>query len=440
MVALIHSSGSQRRLCTKLPLAVHFYHQKGDKLMSHNNQSKRNGIPVRTALWTALWLMAFTASDLASAQSNVTIYGLIDLSMGVSSTGSGVTLPGGSKPGSGSSRVTRMDPNVALGSRLGFRGTEDLGDGLRANFLLEMGFAGDTGALTQGGLAFGRQAYMGLSGSNWALTMGRQYSLLNVAVATSEAFVGGYWGNVAGPAMGNAESLGSTPGNGTFQLNTRVDNSILMTASSGAFTGNLMLAAGNENTRGTGRSAQASVVYQQGPLRATAAYGRLRQNAEQIVAAANPEWLTQWTVGGSYDFQSIKVFGGYFSTDGAKNKANFTPVATVGAPGASPFAYLWDRQRIGWVSARVPLGQHSVAFSLSRTTLHYDGAASGNATTLGLVYEYLLSKRTTLYTNYGQVINNNRSRTGLYGAIPAVLPSDFGSHPKALSMGMYHRF
>lgn len=395
---------------------------------------------IRAVLWMTLYLTTFTTSSGAYAQSNVTIYGLLDVSVGVKHTESGVTLPGGGTLGAGGKRVKEMDSNVGLGSRLGFRGTEDLGGGLRANFLMELGVAPDTGLLTQGGLAFGRQVYVGLSGSNWALTMGRQYSLLNVAVATSEAFGGGYWGNVAGPAMGTAESVGSTPGNGTYQLNTRVDNSVLLTTSSGPFTGNLMVGAGNENTRGTGRSAQASIVYQQGPLRATAAYGRVRQNTEQILATAVPEWMTQWTVGASYDFQVVKVFGGYFSGDGAKNRANLTPVATVGAPGASPFAYLWSKHEIAWVGARVPFGLHTVAVSLARDAQSYDGAASGRATTLGLMYEYALSKRTAIYSSYGQVTNNNRSRTGLYAAIPAVLPSDFGSNLKAISVGMNHRF
>src|SRR5438876_3089347 len=86
----------------------------------------------------------------AHAQSNVTIYGLLDATVGVSKTNSGTTTPGGATPVTGQ-RLYRMDSSVGPGSRLGFRGTEDLGGGLKANFLIEQGIAVDTGALQQGG-------------------------------------------------------------------------------------------------------------------------------------------------------------------------------------------------------------------------------------------------------------------------------------------------
>ena len=111
-----------------------------------------------------------------SASSSVTIYGIADLGVerltNVGASGGGLTrMPGltGSLP-----------------SRLGFRGSEDLGDGLKAIFTLEMGIGLDTGTFNQGGRAFGRQAFVGLSGPWGSVTLGRNYSMLYWAIFDGE--------------------------------------------------------------------------------------------------------------------------------------------------------------------------------------------------------------------------------------------------------------
>ena len=117
---------------------------------------------------TLLAMAALAAACGVQAQSNVTIYGVLDSGVehltNVGATRSGLTR----MPGLG----------VSVPSRLGFRGTEDLGGGLKAVFTLESGFGTDTGTLNQGGRFFGRQAFVGLSGSWGAVTLGRQYSML----------------------------------------------------------------------------------------------------------------------------------------------------------------------------------------------------------------------------------------------------------------------
>src|SRR5688572_16190333 len=102
--------------------------------------------------------IALLAAGAAHAQSstNVTLYGLIDLAVNNHKAGSAA----------GGDSVWRLNDgtvNGLNGSRWGVRVSEDLGGGLRANAVLEAGLAADTGALGQGGLAFGRQVYVGLS-------------------------------------------------------------------------------------------------------------------------------------------------------------------------------------------------------------------------------------------------------------------------------------
>ena len=107
-------------------------------------------------------LLAFSGFQ-ARAQSNVSIYGIVDAS---------------AQYLDGVSRTARLQSGGLSGSRLGFRGVEDLGDGFKAIFTLEMGLNLDTGTSAQGGLAFGRQAFVGLSDSWGELTLGRQYGSL----------------------------------------------------------------------------------------------------------------------------------------------------------------------------------------------------------------------------------------------------------------------
>lgn len=393
---------------------------------------------------TLALLASAAATCTAYAQGSVTIYGLIDASVGVSRTGEGTTLPGGSVATPASARIYRMDSGLGFGSRLGFRGTEDMGGGLRANFLLEMGVALDTGGLNQGGLAFGRQAYVGLSGSMgaaaWALTAGRQYTPLNNSIASSEPFLGGSWGNVTAQALGTYESIGSGAASGTFQMAARANNSLLLAVTTGGLTTNLMAAAGDENNRGTGRMVNLGLTYVGGPLRLDASYMRLRQNVEQITAAAVPEWTTLWMLGGSYDFKVVKLYAGAFEFRAAENKANYSAVNTLGAAGASAQAYLWDKHRLFWIGGGVPIGNGIVRAQVARQSYPYSSLPDGKTTILALSYEHLLSKRTSLYGSYGRVSNNAYARTPLYGAIPLVGPNGFGSDPSALSVGIIHRF
>src|SRR5512139_2089513 len=105
--------------------------------------------------------IAGLASTAAFAQSNVTIYGLLDYgysyrfdARGMDSVTGGVSgLP---KPNSSS----QLNGGQQSGNRLGFKGTEDLGNGLKAVFLMEQGWLGDTGAVQSTSSFYNRQAYV----------------------------------------------------------------------------------------------------------------------------------------------------------------------------------------------------------------------------------------------------------------------------------------
>jgi len=364
----------------------------------------------KKTLHAALLLAPLAAAHAQDASSSVSIYGILDAA---------ATLQ---KAGSGAPTTKSLDSGVGYGSRLGFKGSEDLGDGLRANFLLEMGLGIDTGTLQQGGSAFGRQAYVGLSAPHWSLTAGRQYSPLWLSMITSEVFGFTYWGNTQATQM-QTVSPASVAGDGGFGALSRVNNSIIASGFHGPFTGRLMVAAGEP-----GRLVNPSVTYAAGPVTATASLARFKQFAKDIPAGAVAAEQNAWDVGATYDFGVAKLFAGYYHYDPSEANIVVKPTTTLATHSL-------------WLGTQVPIGvgrlfAQVISSRFDRTA----GVAEGKATTLGLAYEYALSKRTFLYTSYGQVSNNATSSLPLFGGTTSVAPKVAGDDPRALSVGMRHSF
>lgn len=122
---------------------------------------------MKKILFGALAISAGFASEGASAQSNVTVYGLVDTGVEYVTNANAA----------GKSVAKMPSLTGTLPSRIGFKGTEDLGGNLKAIFTLENGFAPDTGTQGQGGRLFGRQAYVGLQSAYGTFTIGRQLNM-----------------------------------------------------------------------------------------------------------------------------------------------------------------------------------------------------------------------------------------------------------------------
>jgi len=133
---------------------------------------------------TALAALLACTGTVASAQSSVTLYGVVDVNIEYANhLGAVPTAANGFNPGP-SNDVFRMNAGGLSGSRWGLRGVEDLGGGLKGVFVLESGFNSDTGTLQQSGRLFGRQAYVGLQSAQLGqITLGRQYTSMFEALA-----------------------------------------------------------------------------------------------------------------------------------------------------------------------------------------------------------------------------------------------------------------
>ncbi|WP_321815221.1 MULTISPECIES: porin [unclassified Paraburkholderia] len=130
--------------------------------------------------WMAYVPLAVCAAA-AHAQSSVTLYGAVDSALTWSSN-------------QGGKAAWQTYSGGRAGDKWGLRGVEDLGDDLKAIFVLESGFSIETGAAQPSNTLFGRQAYVGLSGKLGNVWLGRQYSMTNdyfVPLSTSVMFAGG---------------------------------------------------------------------------------------------------------------------------------------------------------------------------------------------------------------------------------------------------------
>ncbi|MGF6904753.1 porin [Paraburkholderia sp. GAS348] len=162
------------------------------------------------------------------AQSSVTLYGIVD---------TGVEYV--SHANAAGDGIVRM-PSITgeIPSRWGIRGTEDLGGGYKALFVLENGFNVGTGSMGQGGRLFGRQSWVGIDGPYGTLSFGRQYTMTYLAVLDAD---------VIGPNIYGMGSLDS------YIPNARSDNSIAYRGKFGGLTVGASYSFGRDST-GTGNS------------------------------------------------------------------------------------------------------------------------------------------------------------------------------------------
>ena len=336
----------------------------------------------------------------------VTIYGLLD---------AGVEYI--NHVGADRSSLTRM-PNLtgSLPSRLGFRGTEDLGGGLKALFALEQGLAIDSGSLGQGGRAFGRTALVGLSGPWGAFTLGRQYTML-------------YWAVFDADTMGpNVYGLGSLD---SYLAGPRADNSMAfrgtyggLTVGAGYSAGRDLAApascAGESATDSTAcREMSAMLKYEAGGWGVAAGVDRLYGGAGGGAGLNSSALTDQRVTVNAYARLGAFRFGG-----GLMRRTNEASPA--------PKSDLWF---LGVVYSLSPqLALDVAAYKLdSRDT-------PNDALMLAARATYSLSKRTAVYANLGRISNDGTLALSVSGGSASGAAPTAGATQSGLMMGLRHTF
>ena len=227
------------------------------------------------------------------------------------------------------------------GSRFGFKGTEDLGNGYSVSFVLENGFNSDSGVLGQGGRMFGREAQVKFHSPYGTLSFGRAGTLLSGA-GTLDIF--GMNADVLPGGWDGIFNIGNYQGNGM-----RLDNMVTyQTPTAAGFTGYLQYSFANDtvdgddndsraNERNSNRYFAAGLTYNNGPLGVVAIYDTLMFRhytdgvQDQPGDEANVGDSRTFTLGGHYDFGVLKLtaYGQYVKgardgfADGVQGGADF---------------------------------------------------------------------------------------------------------------------
>ncbi|MBA5688431.1 porin [Rugamonas apoptosis] len=328
-------------------------------------------------------------SNVAFAQSNVTIYGTVD---------AGIV----SERGGAAGTVTKVTSGVASASRLGFKGTEDLGGGLSAVFVLESGIKADTGASDVAGSIANRQSYVGLvSKDAGTVLLGRQYTP--------------YYETLRDVADPFALGLAGTAKNLFATTDTLTRNSNAVTYRTPSLNGvqaELSYSAGEQNGSAKAqRQIGGSIGYSNGPLNASFAYNS-RNNDTAVSAPMGHDSL----LAVNYDFQVAKAFFAY-----GRDKGQLTQTTAA-----------VDSNNI-LVGATVPVGPAgSVIASFTRKNDKL--AANQDADQWAIGYTHALSKRTSAYVAYAKIKNKN-------GAFYTVgNNTEAGTGDKAFNVGVKHNF
>jgi len=336
---------------------------------------------------TLVAMAVMAVAGAASAQ--VTLYGKIDAGLEYKDVGGTTT--------------TKINSGQFSGSRWGMKGSEDLGGGLSANFMLEGGFTVDngiTGQTSGTGMAagaagqariFGRTAQVGVSGGFGSLTLGRQYTPTDNVLWMPDPM--GATGALAGPMYAVFAGTGTYDTLGNGRQNNAVSYSI---PSMSGLNAQLMFAPDESDAAGH-RYVGANMSYAAGPLTAVVAW-------ENTTATGAAKSTTGWLAGGAYDLGAFKlggeVMGGTTDTDSTTT---------------------------GWyLGASTPMGAAtlSAGYANAKVTTAANVETKSNAWGINAVYS--LSKRTNVYGGW-------TSKEDTVGAAAAVKTN-------ALIAGIRHDF
>ncbi len=345
----------------------------------------------------ALAVAGLVAAPVAMAQSNVTIYGVADAYFGYGKAGD--------------NKFRGVNSGGWAGSRIGFRGAEDLGNGLKAVFTLEYSIdidanegIGSSQTPDNARALRARQQFVGLQGGFGSLTLGRQYAP-------------GFWiaryDAMGGSALGALGVLTAQSGSSITPASAaRWNNSVAYkTPSMNGLTGSLIHSFGEKNLDGSagGRNEDnktgVAVDYANGPVAVTALYHYINNGKGE----SNTK---EWGLQGSYDFGPAKLNATYQrAKDGS------------------------DKARIWTLGGVIPVSEAgNVRLSYGRLT---SNESEFKAAAWSAGYTHSLSKRTSLYTLYTRV--NNKEGTNFSG-LARTATANFDKNTSTFAMGVTHTF
>jgi general bacterial porin, GBP family len=372
----------------------------------------------------------------AHAQSSVTLYGLID---------TGITYVSNS----GGSSLWKESVGAVNNNRWGLIGSEDLGGGLKAIFTLENGFNANNGSLGQGGLEFGRQAFVGLTHSTYGtVELGRQYSDV---------------GQILGPLSLTGTASGGTNfahpfDNDNFNNSFRVNNAIrYQSPNIGGFTFGTMYAFSNSTAFSNNRLYDVAASYAYGGLTVAAGYMQLNNgfdfplsipannadvtaNINGAVTAAPFAATSQrvWGAGLNYTFGAAMAGFVFSQTQLINVMDNTVGLKMTGVNPTLPIGsdMRFNNFEVNGIYSLTPALKFSASYTY--TAGRINGEAPGWHS-FDLLADYYLSKRTDVYIQGIFQHVNAAGIPGLGAEVPTFSPSS-SPNQAVITAGLRTRF
>jgi predicted porin len=377
-------------------------------------------------------LAALAAAGAASAQSSVTLFGIVDVNYAHYSVEGGQQAVGGAVVGS--QHINVLTNSGYNSARLGFRGTEDLGGGLSASFWLEGALSPDDG--NAAGLQFRRRSTVSLAGNWGEIRLGRDYVPTFWNLTVFDPFGTNGVGTVVGfkaKTTTTAVPFGAvaiTPVTAAVVAANdpnavRADNLVqyFLPANLGGFYGQLSYAFDEVLANDRGQYYGGRVGFAQGPFNVAAAYGQTKGGA--VTATTFSPKVTDWNIGGQWDFGMAKLLGQYDHTK-----------YELDAAGSDATLKSW------MIGGLVPVGAGEIRLSYSRTKLGDTGSNDPQADQWAIGYVHNLSKRTALYATYAHIKNKDGSALPIQASLPqaTALPGTINGSTSGVDLGIRHSF
>jgi len=332
-------------------------------------------------------LAVLAAAGAASAQSSVTLFGVVDASLSHYSVKDGQSQ-------------TVLGNGGYNSSRLGFRGTEDLGGGLAAGFWLEAPLSNDDGSVVRG-FNFTRRSTVSLSGGFGEVRLGRDYTPTFWNDTTFDPFgTNGVGTNMINSVHNGGALVGAFTGLAaagfTDPAAVRASNTIgyFLPPNLGGFYGQVQFGLDEQVHNDTGFNSKAGryaggrVGYANGPVDVALAYGQTRT----FDTATTKIDVNTLNLGASYDLGVVKLFG-----ELSQIKNDYESPLLNG-----------DVKVNGYLlGVTAPIGAGLIRASYSVAKGDVDNFSDPKASKFALGYVHNLSKRTALYATVAHISNKN---------------------------------
>ena len=341
---------------------------------------------------------ALSSPMMVQAQSNVQVFGIVDMGLAAVNAGAG--------------NHVRLDSGFASTSRWGVRGTEDLGGGLSAFFKLESEILVDsgTGGNASGALDFARGAYVGLQGGFGQVWMGRDYQSGYFALQAVDINAYGLYGTLLTFLSGYQAGGGFAASAG---MQTRASNGIFWKSPNwGGLEVRAHYGLGERDTdpKRAGDAAGLALLYNKGPLSLAGWY-----HDRKVLAGTTTTGVKEWGGGGIYNFGIARVSLGFGAGDPeGPRKTSFTSIGASTALGGGTV-------QVQYLSLK-------------------EAASGGTGKNPSIGYLYPMSKRTTLFASLSQTKNNSTGNFLLRTAGNQTNPSAIGDDPRGIVVGIRHTF